>query len=201
MIIDKDNLLFTHIDLAAPGSEGGTSCVVDGFYLNLPYLGKMLFDDWEKIIRLIDEDDELSHRSPELGPNKALVIANAQKSLFTPKEFHQLYAKGIVYLRDPYRLVSLPYIKMYNYSVRPDASALANCYSEREDIAMSFSEKMDGTLIQAFSTAGRGIPGPDRVSSTLRSVLKMENSKAMTRSPRRFPINPSPSPRTKEVER
>src|SRR4051812_30676209 len=43
-----------------------------------------------------------------------LVLANAGKELFTPQHEHQLFAKGIVYRRDPYRLVSLPLVKIYN---------------------------------------------------------------------------------------
>src|SRR5713101_6716512 len=65
------------------------------------------------VLAAIDADPLLLKR--ESG---GLVLANASQLLFTPQSQHQLYAKGIVYRRDPYRLVSLPLVKIYNMGER-----------------------------------------------------------------------------------
>src|SRR5687768_7095878 len=65
------------------------------------------------VLARIDADPLLVKRTS--GP---LVLANASKELFTPREPHQLYAKGVVYTRDPFALVSLPLVKIYNLGER-----------------------------------------------------------------------------------
>src|SRR5262245_33289230 len=65
------------------------------------------------ILAAIDSDPMLIKRA-----SGDLVLANASQALYTPVEQHQLYAKGIVYRRDPYRLVSLPLVKIYNVGER-----------------------------------------------------------------------------------
>src|SRR5262249_14992947 len=96
-----------------------------------------------EILSAIDADPLLIKR--ESGP---LVLANASQKLFTPQQQHQLYAKGIVYRRDPYRVVSLPLVKIYNVGERnvtlTDLAYLAN----ESDVAVRFLRKIDGSLIQ-----------------------------------------------------
>src|SRR5215203_6033259 len=67
----------------------------------------------ESILAAIDTDPMLLKRT-----SGDLVLANASQALYTPVAQHQLYAKGIVYLRNPYRLVSLPLVKIYNVGER-----------------------------------------------------------------------------------
>lgn len=95
---------------------------------------------------LIDEDPDLNKNTHD-----GLVIANATQGLGRPDYEHQLYAKGIVYERDPYRLVSLPLIKMFNHS-RHDVSDQT---TYRVDGQHRWMEKADGTMIQAFAHDGK----------------------------------------------
>src|SRR6516225_7843582 len=93
--------------------------------LRLDRLLKKLREQPASILEAIDRDPLLLKR--DRGP---LVLANASQALYTPQHEHQLYAKGIVYRRDPYRLVSLPLVKIYNLGERdvtvPDLAALAD---------------------------------------------------------------------------
>src|SRR5262249_41110829 len=92
--------------------------------LRIDRLLAQLRDEPAAILPAIDADPLLVKR--EAG---GLVLANAGKQLFPPQAEHQLYAKGIVYRRDPYRLVSLPLLKIYNLGERNvtahDLTALA----------------------------------------------------------------------------
>lgn len=112
--------------------------------INLGYLMSQLRCNPAAILQAIDNDPLLKKR--ESG---GLVIANASKALFTPLEEHQLYAKGIVYKRDPYRLVALPLVKMYNVGERGvyvgDIQALA-----ADGNRLVITPKLDGTLVMAF---------------------------------------------------
>ena len=81
--------------------------------LRLDRLLAHLRDDAESILAAIDADPLLIKRT-----SGEWVLANASQKLYTPQQQHQLYAKGIIYLRDPYRLVSLPLIKIYNVGER-----------------------------------------------------------------------------------
>jgi hypothetical protein len=103
----------------------------------------------EALLAAIDADPLLTRR--EAG---GLVLANASKQLFSPQAEHQLFAKGIVYGRDPYRLVSLPLLKIYNLGERSvtahDLTALAG-----EGARLHFLRKFDGTMIQRFQHEGR----------------------------------------------
>jgi hypothetical protein len=84
-----------------------------------------------------------------------LVLANASLELYTPQSEHQLYAKGIVYQRDPYRLVSLPLVKIYNLGERGvSVEDLASILVE-PDVKLHFLRKLDGSLIQVFAHGGR----------------------------------------------
>jgi hypothetical protein len=99
----------------------------------------------EAILSRIDADPLLIKRQ-----SGDLVLANASQKLYTPQEQHQLYAKGIVYRRDPYRLVSLPLIKIYNVGERDvTIGSLAELGSE-PGVRIRFLRKIDGSLIQVF---------------------------------------------------
>ncbi|MFO0845068.1 MAG: RNA ligase [Gemmataceae bacterium] len=104
----------------------------------------------EAILAAIDADPLLVKRT-----SGELVLANASQALYTPQAEHQLFAKGIVYRRDPYRLVSLPLVKIYNLGERdvtvPDLVSIAS----EQDVRLSFLRKMDGSLIQVFRHGGR----------------------------------------------
>src|SRR5262249_42093791 len=109
--------------------------------------------DWrarpEEILAAIDRDPLLLRR--ESGP---LVLANAGTSLFTPQAPHHLYAKGIVYRRDPYRLVSLPLVKIYNVGER-DVTVADLAALSAEGARVRFLRKLDGALVQASRAEGR----------------------------------------------
>src|ERR1019366_2026314 len=93
--------------------------------LRLDSLLDDLRDHPAAILAAIDADPMLLRRV-----SGDLVLANASKALYTPCEEHQLFAKGIVYRRDPLRLVSLPLIKIYNLGEREvtvaDLAAIAS---------------------------------------------------------------------------
>src|SRR5215208_3680003 len=81
--------------------------------LRLDHLLDQLRTNGADILRAIDADPLLLKRQ-----SGDLVLANAGPMLFTPQHPYQLYAKGIVYRRDPYELVSLPLAKIYNLGER-----------------------------------------------------------------------------------
>ncbi len=118
--------------------------------LRLDRLLERLRTNAAEILRVIDTDPLLTKR--EIG---GLVLANASKALFTPQEEHQLFAKGIVYTRNPYQLVSLPLIKIYNLGEKefqlPDLAKLAQSAAAK----IRFLRKLDGSMIQRFEHAGR----------------------------------------------
>ena len=142
----------------------------DRFDLNMESLFQKLNDDTEGILRKIHDDEKLIKRSPDSGPFSHLILANAAKSLITPEAEHQLLAKGLIFTKAPWRVVSVPYLKMYNYHERADVFDLANDMSKRDDIDVRFNEKLDGTLIQLFSTVGLGLK-EDRVIVTTRGMI------------------------------
>ncbi|MGL4552957.1 MAG: RNA ligase, partial [Gemmataceae bacterium] len=118
--------------------------------LRLDRLLDDLRDRQADVLAAIDADPLLLHRSAG-----GLVLANASKKLYTPAAQHQLYAKGVVYRRDPFRLVSLPLVKIYNVGERGvNAADLASVAAE-PGVRLRFLRKMDGSLIQAFRDAGR----------------------------------------------
>src|SRR5262245_51397125 len=104
----------------------------------------------EAILAAIDADPMLLKRT-----SGGLVLANASQALYTPTAQHQLYAKGIIYRRDPYRLVSLPLIKIYNAGERNVAIADLALLADQLDVRPRFLRKMDGSLIQVFRADGR----------------------------------------------
>src|SRR5205809_216029 len=99
----------------------------------------------EVILAAIDADPLLIKRT-----SGDLVLANASRELYSPQAQHQLYAKGIVYRRDPYRLVSLPLIKIYNVGERDVTVSQLAALAAEPDVRMRFLRKMDGSLIQVF---------------------------------------------------
>ena len=113
--------------------------------LRLDSLLAHLRDAPEAILAAIDADPLLLHRV-----SGDLVLANASKALFTPFEEHQLFAKGIVYRRDPLRLVSLPLIKIYNLGEREVTVADLSAIGAEPNVRLRFLRKMDGSLLQVF---------------------------------------------------
>jgi hypothetical protein len=118
--------------------------------LRLDHLLEELRSRGREILAAIDADPLLVRR--QAGP---LVLANAGALLFTPQEPHQLYAKGIVYCRDPFELVSLPLVKIYNLGERDVSAADLAGLSSEPDARLHFLRKFDGTLVQRFQFGGR----------------------------------------------
>ncbi|QJW95125.1 RNA ligase [Frigoriglobus tundricola] len=119
--------------------------------LRLDHLLDELRSRGADILRAIDADPLLLKR-----PSGALVLANAGPMLFTPQEPHQLYAKGIVYRREPWELVSLPLVKIYNLGEKDVSVAdLAGIAAEPGHARLHFLRKLDGTLLQRFQHEGR----------------------------------------------
>jgi hypothetical protein len=110
--------------------------------LQLPELLKGLKEDTEKFLRLVDQDSELMKK--ECG-RTGLVIANAKKDFFDLEYEHQLIAKGLIYTRNPYRLVAVPLVKMFNWSMHPKSDAL--CEKLEKESKVVYPEKLDGTCI------------------------------------------------------
>lgn len=102
-------------------------------------------------MRAIDADPLLLKRQ-----SGELVLANAGPMLFTPQQPHQLYAKGIVYRRAPFELVSLPLVKIYNLGEKDVSVAdLAGIAAGSGNARLRFLRKLDGTLLQRFQRDGR----------------------------------------------
>jgi putative RNA ligase len=118
--------------------------------LRLDRLLADLRDNTAAILAAIDADPLLIKRTSD-----GLVLANASQTLFTPQLQHQLYAKGIVYRRDPYRLVSLPLVKIYNVGERDVTVADLAAITHEPDVRLRFLRKVDGSLIQVFRADGR----------------------------------------------
>jgi hypothetical protein len=102
------------------------------------------------ILAAIDADPLLIKRT-----SGELVLANASQLLFTPQAPHQLYAKGIVYRRDPYRVVSLPLIKIYNVGERDVTVSDLARLGEEPGVRVRFLRKIDGSLVQVFRADGQ----------------------------------------------
>lgn len=128
--------------------------------LRLDHLLEELRSRGAEILAAIDADPLLIRR--QAG---SLVLANAGPALFTPQESHQLFAKGIVYRRDPFEVVSLPLVKIYNLGERDvsvtDLAGLGNEPGAR----LHFLRKFDGTMIQRFQVE-------DRVYFTTRGMIE-----------------------------
>jgi hypothetical protein len=104
----------------------------------------------EAVLAAIDRDPLLLKR--ESG---GLVLANASQELYTPQQEHQLFAKGVVYRREPYRLVSLPLVKIYKVGERDVTVADLARLGAEPGTRLRFLRKIDGTLVQAFRADGR----------------------------------------------
>lgn len=119
--------------------------------LRIDRLLDLLRTDPAGLLARIDADPLLVKRT-----SGDLVLANASKGLFSPTEPHHLFAKGIVFRRDPYRLVSLPLLKIYNLGEKcVTAADVAGIADELADGRVHFLRKLDGTLIQRFEDGGR----------------------------------------------
>ena len=130
--------------------------------LDLDVLLGALREHPQEILRLIDEDPQLKRRERADG----LIIANSGPTLFEPQYAHQLYAKGIVYAREPeYRFVSMPLVKMFNHGLREHSDATSRALLERGGVGFVFPDKLDGTMVQLFAHEGE-------VVLTTRSVLE-----------------------------
>jgi hypothetical protein len=128
--------------------------------LRLDRLLHKLRENPPAILEAIDRDPLLLKR--ESG---SLVLANASQALYTPQQEHQLYAKGIVYQRNPYRLVSLPLIKIYNLGERDVTLAELTALLSEPNVRLRFPRKIDGSLIQTFRH-------DDRVYFTTRGAIE-----------------------------
>lgn len=118
--------------------------------LRLDVLLSRLRTQTAEVLQAIDTDPLLLKKA-----TGDLVLANASLELYTPQVEHQLYAKGIVYQRDPYRLVSLPLIKIYNLGERDVTAADLTAILEEPAVQLRFLSKLDGSLIQVFAHEGR----------------------------------------------
>ncbi len=118
--------------------------------LRLDHLLTALREHTAEILEAIDRDPLLGRR--ESGD---LVLANASPLLYTPQQEHQLYAKGIVYRRAPYRLVSLPLVKIYNVGERDVTVAELAGLASEPGVRLRFLRKIDGSLVQVFRADGR----------------------------------------------
>jgi hypothetical protein len=118
--------------------------------LRLDRLLPKLRDDAAAILQAIDRDPLLLKR--QSGP---LVLANASQSLYTPQQEYQLFAKGIVYRRAPYRVASLPLVKIYNLGERDVTIGDLAALKVESNVRLHFLRKIDGSLIQVFRHDGR----------------------------------------------
>lgn len=104
----------------------------------------------QQILALIDNDPQLRRREHRNG----LVIVNASKALFDLEYEHQLFAKGIVYTRDPYKLVSMPLIKFHNEGFNEISDAVTADLTLKWNAELATIPKYDGTFIQMFGHEG-----------------------------------------------
>lgn len=118
--------------------------------LRLDVLLARLRADAPAVLAAIDADPLLLKKT-----SGDLVLANASLELYTPQAEHQLYAKGIVYRRDPYRLVSLPLVKIYNLGERDVTADDLSALLGEGDVRLRFLRKLDGSLVQVFADGGR----------------------------------------------
>ena len=121
------------------------------FDLRLDHLLEQLHRAPEAILARVDADPLMIRRTGEAADGRELTLANAGKDLFTPQEPHQLYAKGLVYEREPWRAVSVPFIKIYNFGEREDARALCLELAAAPEVTARFNNKLDGTMVQTFA--------------------------------------------------
>ena len=120
--------------------------------LRLDRLLSHLRDDAPSVLAAIDADPLLLRR--ESGE---LVLSNASKNLFSPTTEHQLFAKGIVYARSPYRLISLPLVKIYNVGEKEVGWRELAAVAAEPGVSLRFLHKYDGTMIQRFQHGGRAV--------------------------------------------
>ncbi len=109
------------------------------FDLSFERLMTLIHEEPEAVLRAVHDDPLLLKRTPVGGAFSALTLSNASKLLFTPDAEHQVFAKGLVYLTDPWRAASIPYLKMYNYGEREDSFDLANTLAGAAGISVRFN--------------------------------------------------------------
>jgi putative RNA ligase len=134
--------------------------------LRLDRLLSKLRENAAAILEAIDRDPMLLKR-----PSGPLVLANASQALYTPQHEHQLYAKGLIYRRDPYRVISLPLVKIYNLGEREVTVADLAVLLDEPNVRLRFLRKIDGSLIQVFRHDGR-------VWFTTRGLIEGASSRA-----------------------
>jgi hypothetical protein len=118
--------------------------------LSLQILLDNLKNNPQEILCKIHNDPLLVKR--QCPVNNELYIANASKQLFTPTTDHQLYAKGIIYslIDGVYSLVSMPLVKIYNYSENQMIDMHVSNMILKQKCEMHFFPKHDGSLISRF---------------------------------------------------
>ena len=121
--------------------------------LFLPYLLSLLRTEPEALLRQIDDDEAIKKTPMRDG----LIVANAKSELAYPTLPHELLAKGIVFTRGPYTLVSLPLVKMFNLHLHNRATDLFMRLNgmEEDSLCVRVWEKLDGTMIQLFAHQDR----------------------------------------------
>jgi hypothetical protein len=117
--------------------------------LHIPYLLRTLTECPHGVLREIDADPRIKKREMAHG----LIVATCGPQLPEPAKPHELLSKGIVYARDPYRVVSLPLVKMYNLGLHQAATTLHDTLLD-EGAQAVLCEKLDGTMIQIFEHEG-----------------------------------------------
>lgn len=115
--------------------------------LAIPVLLADLRDRQAELIAAWEADEMLSRET--WG---GMTIANAGAKLIRPKVHHQLYAKGVVYAGD--EVVSVPLLKFYNHGQGALNQALMAELRADPEVVVTFAEKLDGTMIQAFERGG-----------------------------------------------
>lgn len=117
--------------------------------INMTQLLEALKANTREILEHIQQDEDLAKQQVD-----DLIIANAGPGLIEPKKQHQLYAKGIVYTPEM-ELVSLPLLKFYNHNERQINIDYTRQLNARDDVTYTCMEKLDGSMIQAFTHDGR----------------------------------------------
>lgn len=116
--------------------------------LALPVLLAELRDRQEALVAAWEADEMLSRETWQ-----GMTIANAGAKLIRPKVQHQLYAKGVVYVVGE-GVVSVPLLKFYNHGEGALNQALMAELRADPEVMVTFAEKLDGTMIQAFERGG-----------------------------------------------
>lgn len=141
--------------------EIGKTQSVDGLdTMRLDVLLEKFNNNTKDYLQKIHRDSDLIKRQ-----YNGLTIANASASLYMPEKEHQLFAKGIVYDKNTWELVSLPLVKMYNLNNNDLSDKTIQEIVNEGGYEVNYSFKEDGTMIQMFQHEGeiyvttRGVMG------------------------------------------